>query len=551
MLVVDDELINRELLSAILSPRYEVVQAENGAEAWELLTTSEQPFSLVMLDLFMPVMSGFELLEKRRESEEARAVPVIVMTSDKSAEVKSIRMGAADFISKPYHLPDVILARCERIIELNEDKSIIRYTERDALTELYSKEYFSEYIRRLRPDLKGDVDAAVLYIEHFGMLNELFGRAEGDRILRETAGLITRIIISSSGIACRTDGNSFRIYRRHCDNWEELVERVQTELSSLSPSKGLRLRAGVYQSVDPELDTESCFDRAKAACDRIKGNYGRNTEFYNRELHELEMHRQRLIGDIDEAIENGDLRVFYQPKYRISGERPVLCSAEALVRWQHPRLGMISPGEFIPLFEKNGLIGKIDGCVWREAAAQVGKWKEKYGFTLPVSVNVSRVDIFDHSLECKLCSLLESFGLKPGDLMLEITESAYSDNAERLISLVGSLRSCGFPIEMDDFSSGYSSLNMLTTIPIDILKLDMSFIRSMMLDKKSLRLVELILDIAKFLGVPTVAEGVETEEQLLTLKKMGCEIIQGYYFSPPVPAERFSEFIEKEIMQST
>ena len=224
----------------------------------------------------------------------------------------------------------------------------------------------------------------------------------------------------------------------------------------------------------------------------------------------------------------------------------MLTSAEALIRWIHPELGFISPGEFIPLFEQNGLIRRVDHYVWRSAAEQIKCWREQYGMSIPISVNVSRVDIFDPELEKKLCDILDEFSLSSDDLMLEITESAYADSADRLIEVVNSLRDKGFKIEMDDFGSGYSSLNMLTEIPIDVLKIDMQFIRRMLLDDKNLKLVRLVMDIAEFLDVPVVAEGVEEEEQLNVLRKMGCDIVQGYYFSPPLPAERFGELIRQE-----
>ena len=249
---------------------------------------------------------------------------------------------------------------------------------------------------------------------------------------------------------------------------------------------------------------------------------------------------------MEDAIRNRDFVVFYQPKFDIQTKEPRLRSAEALIRWKHPELGMISPGAFIPLFESNGLIQKLDRFVWEEAAGQIRKWKEQYGISVPVSVNVSRIDIYDPELENRLSALVKSNELSPNELMLEITESAYADNANGLIEVVNHLRDNGFKIEMDDFGSGYSSLNMLTTIPIDVLKLDMKFVRNMHKDEKSLKLVELIVDIAKFFNVPLVAEGVEDESQLTTLKEMGCDIVQGYYFSKPVPAEEFVKFIEEE-----
>ena len=250
---------------------------------------------------------------------------------------------------------------------------------------------------------------------------------------------------------------------------------------------------------------------------------------------------------MDDAIANNNFLVFYQPKYDVRGDKPVLRSAEALIRWKHPDLGMISPGSFIPLFESNGLIQKLDLFVWKEAARQIGLWKKQYGISIPVSVNVSRMDIYYPELKDIFIRLLQENDLTPKELLLEITESAYAENADQLISTVENLRNSGFMVEMDDFGSGYSSLNMLTSIPLDALKLDMKFVRNMEKDAKSMKLVELVLDIAEFLHVPVIAEGVETSEQLKLLKERGCDIIQGYYFSKPVPPEEFTAFIEKEL----
>jgi EAL domain-containing protein (putative c-di-GMP-specific phosphodiesterase class I) len=318
-------------------------------------------------------------------------------------------------------------------------------------------------------------------------------------------------------------------------------------LAKFANVNNIRVRIGVWQYVDRgTVDPESWFDRAKTACDRISGNFTTSVAIYNSGLHTKYLREERLIHDIYEAIEHKDLKVYYQPKYAIQGDKPHLRSAEALIRWIHPTLGFINPGDFIPLFESNGLIQMVDYYVWNEAAAQVRRWKEENHWTVPVSVNVSRIDIYDPDLENKLCNIMQENKLSPNEYMIEITESAYSENSKGLIEVLNSMRSKGFHIEMDDFGTGYSSLSMLTALPIDILKIDMSFVRNMELDEKNKKMVELIIDIAKFLKVPSVAEGVETESQLRTLRKMGCDVIQGYFFSKPVPPEEFVKFIEKE-----
>ncbi len=545
VLIVDDEQINRELLGAIVSQSYETVYASNGEEAMNALS-GDTSFSLILLDLLMPVMNGFEVIERCQADDRLRRVPIIVMTSEKSAEARSIRMGAVDFITKPYDVPEVILARCERIIEMSEDKSIISSTERDKVSGLYTRGYFFAYLQRLAEHIEAPMDALALDIDRFHLINELFGRQEGDSILKRTGELISELLCESDGIACRVESDVFFIFCKRRDDYEPVVAEIQARLREGSRSRNLRLRAGIYNFSDIDTSAEACFSRAKAACDRIRGRFGALTERYSRELHERTVFHERLIGDIHDAVKNRDLTVYYQPKYKILGDRPVLTSAEALVRWNHPELGFISPGDFIPLFEHNGLIREVDRFVWREAAAHIRRCRDRYGVTIPVSVNVSRVDIFDPELEDKLAEIIDDFSLSPADLMPEITESAYSDNADRLIEVVNRLRDKGFKIEMDDFGSGYSSLNMLTSIPIDVLKLDMQFIRNMLIDEKSMRLVELVIDIARYLEVPVVAEGVEEEAQLNALRDMGCDIVQGYYFSPPLPADRFDELLEKE-----
>ena len=547
VLIVEDERINREILGNILMKEYDVVFAENGRRAIELLRDDADSVSLILLDLMMPVMSGEEVLRICKSDDKLSHIPVIVMTQEEDAEVPSIRAGADDFIKKPYNMPEVILARCERIIELYEKKELIDSAETDPLTGLYTRDFFFEYIRRLKKYNDVRMDAIVMDIEHFHLINEIYGRNEGDRILKKIASLITAELGNGYGIACRCSADTFYVYYSQTSDESMFVERILNGMASSSfESAKIRLRIGINKNIDGNDPPEQWFDHAKLACDGLRGDYTRQLAYYDSTAHDRQLYHERLIRDIDSSIANGDFIVFYQPKYAVDGDRPVLRSAEALVRWKHPELGMISPGDFIPLFESNGLVQKLDHFVWEEAAAQIAKWKKKFGAAIPVSVNVSRIDIFDPELEDRLIGLLNKNGLSTNELLLEITESAYSDSAVRLIEVVNNLRKKGFRIEMDDFGSGYSSLNMLTTIPIDVLKMDMKFVRNMLRDQKSLKMCELVMDISRFLDVPVVAEGVEEKAQLDVLKSMGCQIIQGYYFSKPLPAEQFEELIQKE-----
>jgi EAL domain-containing protein (putative c-di-GMP-specific phosphodiesterase class I) len=302
---------------------------------------------------------------------------------------------------------------------------------------------------------------------------------------------------------------------------------------------------GVMRS-QPDIDAVQMFDMARIACNMIRGDFKEHLVVFDDEVREREEYEQRLLSDLQRALDSFEFEVYYQPKYDILVAPAKLVSAEALIRWRHPELGIIPPDDFIPLFERSGKISDVDKFVWNEAARQIVRWRELYGVTIPVSVNLSRVDVFDPALEETLDEIIKFNGLDHDLLKLEVTESAYTENSEQVIKVVSSLRRKGYVIEMDDFGTGYSSLSMLSEMPVDILKLDRNFVRNIDHSEKDAQLVALILDISKELDIPVVAEGVETEAQLQMLRKLGCAIAQGYYFSRPLNVAEFENKILKE-----
>ena len=550
VLVVDDQEINQGILEAILEEDYEIIFASNGVEALEAMEANLHRLSIVLLDLLMPVMSGFEVLERVRADDRLKAIPIIVLTAEKKAELQALQLGAADFITKPFDNHEVILARVGRMIELSEGRQLISATEFDSLTQLYTVGFFFQYaeqIARLNPEWR--MNAVVINIDHFHTVNDLNGRTFGDEVLKAVADGIRDAMEGMSdagGIASRTEADTFYVYCRHCQDCSQMLELLQTRIDELSGRASIRLRMGVCLGSEGLTPFEA-FDRAKAACNIIRGDFTTKILVYDEALREREIYEQRLLNDLHNAVENHQFLVYFQPKYDIRCDPPRLASAEALVRWRHPELGMISPGDFIPLFENNGLINVVDGYVWEEAAHLLALWREKHSIELPISVNVSRNELFDSSLETHLRQIIEENGLMPVSLKLEVTESVCAGSTDELIAVLDHLRDLGFQIEMDDFGTGYSSLNMISILPIDVLKLDMRFIQNVREDGKSFRLIELVLDIAKYLGVPVVAEGVETQEQLELLKEAGCDLVQGYCFSPPIPAEKFEELLVSEL----
>ena len=549
ILVIDDEPVNRELLKAYLEDKYEVRTAQDGAEGLALIRELRDTLSLILLDLMMPVLDGVGVLKELRGEPELARIPVIVLTADQKSEIECLELGAADFIPKPYPDVGVVLARIQRTIELSEDREIIESTERDALTGLYNREYFYRYAEQYdHYHADQPMDAVVLDVNHFHMINERYGKAYGDGVLQRIGERAKAAVRQSGGLVCRREADTFLIYWPHREDYEKLMEEAAEGLGGEESSGGrVRLRMGIYPNVDKRLDIERRFDRAKAAADTIKGNFTKTAAFYDRELHERELYSEQLIEDFDSALKEEQFTVFYQPKYDVRGDVPSLASAEALVRWNHPKLGMVSPAAFIPLFEENGMIRQLDRYVWRRACAQMRDWKERLGVRLPVSVNVSRIDLYDPDLVPSLDALVKEYGLSAReDLLLEITESAYTQDSGLITETVNRLRDIGFRIEMDDFGTGYSSLNMVSSLPFDILKLDMQFTRSAFREGGDTRMLELIVDIAEYLSVPVIAEGVETEEQMNALKTMGCDYAQGYYFSRPVSAEEFEVFFREK-----
>ena len=544
ILVVDDEEVNRTMLGAILESKYAVLFAENGRSALELLRSNVERLSLVLLDLHIPEIDGNEVLRQMQADATLKKIPVIVTTNSKTAEITALELGAADFISKPYPLPEVILARIQHSIKLYENK----VAENDALTGLYTKEFFMVYGHQY--DLNHsdqEMDAIVIDFSRFHLINERPEHDIGNQVLIGMANGIREILNDSKGFACRYDADTFYIYITHRSDYTVFFDKITARLSSVLKPQEIRLRMGVYFDKERGLPFELRFDHALQACNGLRSKHGTAFAFYNEEMHQKEIFEAKLLEDFDTAIQEKQFKVYYQPKYNINGIVPLLGSCEALIRWIHPTLGFIRPDLFIPLFEENGLVQQLDRYVWREAAEQMRKWREKYGVTIPVSVNVSRIDISEPDMSDYIIKVVTDNGIDPHDYLLEITESAYTDNPQQIIDIVNHLREKGFRIEMDDFGSGYSSLNMLTTLPIDALKLDKGFINNIAEGNKEMRMVELIIGFADFLCDYVIAEGVEKKEQLDLLKEAKCDLIQGYYFSKPLPPEEFNALIEKDI----
>ena len=335
--------------------------------------------------------------------------------------------------------------------------------------------------------------------------------------------------------------DTFFLYCHHLSDHEARLQNISHSIDLVF--SGVKLKMGIYECVDKKIELRNRFVRARMAYNKLQGNYHDEIAVFDDEILKKILFEEQLCSDFKTAISEEQFTVFFQPKFDITGDEPVIAGAEALVRWCHPSLDLISPGLFIPLFENNGLIYELDDYVWHKTAAKIKEWRGKFDKKIPVSVNISRAEMYDPNLANRLINIVEENGIEVSDLHLEITESAYVSDSGMIIDRVEDLRKKGFFIEMDDFGSGYSSLNMIGELPIDALKLDMLFIRSAF-KNRNMNMLDIVIGIADCLGVPAIAEGVETEEQYLKLKESGCAIIQGYYFSKPVPVDEFEKFLK-------
>ena len=545
ILVVEDNQLNREMLMEILAEQYAVLGAENGQEALELLRESREEIALILLDVMMPVMDGFAFLERIKADEALALIPVIVMTqSDNEAdEVAALAHGATDFVPKPYR-PQVILHRVASIINLRETAAIVNHFQYDRLTGLYSKEFFYQKVRdRLREDPEGAYSIVCSNVENFKLYNDTFGVAAGDRLLREIADIM-RQMLGGRSVCGRFSGDRFMCLQEW-DQEKRDRNAFDPDQKGLANGPSVVMRWGIYEITDRTVPVEQMCDRALLAADSIKGQYNRYFAVYDDALRSKLLREQAITEAMETALREGQFQVYLQPKYSLNDD--CLAGAEALVRWIHPEWGFLSPGEFIPLFEKNGFITRLDRYVWEQVCVQLKSWQEKGYPPLPVSVNVSRADIYQPDLPGTLREIVGKYGVEPACLHLEITESAYTDNPNQIIETVSQLRELGFIIEMDDFGSGYSSLNMLNQMKLDVLKLDMKFIQNETAKPMEQGILRFIVGLARWLNLSVVAEGVETREQLERLREIGCDYVQGYFFARPMPSEEFETLLRTQL----
>lgn len=418
----------------------------------------------------------------------------------------------------------------------------------DVLTGIYNRECFYEKCQEYfvaNPTVSFYIICTD--IKEFKMINDFFGTKFGDTVLTNFAEILSdRNKLPEVLVYGRLGNDIFGalILKQHF-NEKLFVEEAQNAF----PYSGSGHAAfqminylGVYEVTNPDLPVSVMCDRARMAISSIKGDYHKRVAYYDNALRDNIMLEQELISDLGAAISEEQFKMYLQPQMSSDG---TLLGAEALIRWVHPVKGQIMPGAFIPVFEKNGLISDVDMFIWEAACKQLRKWKDEGKTDLYISVNISPRDFYFLNIYQVFIDLIHKYDLDPKVLKLEITETAVVMDFNRQLELISRLRQTGFIVEMDDFGSGYSSLNMLKDIHVDVLKIDMAFLKKAEDEERSKKILRMIISLSKQLGMPVITEGVENAEQVQFLTEMGCDMFQGYYFAKPMPVESFDKLYER------
>lgn len=412
----------------------------------------------------------------------------------------------------------------------------------DSLTNIPNRILFEKEARRILDTMPGEYAYIILNINKFKIINDIFGYAQGDLLLCHIADTL-RGEAGSDEFCARFDADNFHILSSYTSK-ETLENRMLSVAERITafrfdkklPHK-LSIGFGTYIIEDKSMSISTMGDKALMALSKIKGIHSAVTYFYNEKIMNQFMAEQEIENTMQDALENGEMKLYLQPK--CSTIHHGILGAEALVRWQNPSKGLIMPDTFIPLFEKNLFIIKLDMYMVECACKQLREWQDKDLRVVTISVNQSRDCLYQPGYVSKLIIILKKYNISPALIELEITERAFFDDEVALITIIEQLHDHGFKVVMDDFGAGYSSLNMLQDVLVDVLKIDKNFFRESINSERGKKVVRNVVAMANDLNIEVVAEGIETKEQLDFLKEIHCGSVQGYYFSKPIPTDLF------------
>ena len=409
----------------------------------------------------------------------------------------------------------------------------------DQLTGMYNMQYLYTYIEHALSTTNDNYSIIYINIKNFKIVNDIFGRKFGDNVLKQF-GQWLQDKFKNIAVCGRLMGDTFGIFIKQ-SNYNEVTflnDLSEFTIQGKNIKHSISVHIGVYEITDKFVDIATMFDRAHLALSSIESNYKTDVKHYDDNLRDVTIKEQQYTSNISDAIANNEIKPYLQPI--VDNENNVV-GAEALVRWDHPEYGLLNPSDFVTIFEKNGLIAEIDKYIWKCACETLYKWKDTQYRNLFLSINISPIDFYFIDVITELKNLLNTYSLNPEKLRIEITESTMMNNSEEKMNILRELKKLGFIVEMDDFGSGYSSLNLLKDMPVDVLKIDMQFLSKD--SKRANIIIKNIVRLTRDLKIVPLIEGVETEEQYNMLKGMGVLLFQGYYFNKPLTVSEFELYM--------
>ena len=551
LLVEDDEddfILTRELLHEIFGTQVGLDWIDDPDRALAAILGNMHDICLV--DYRLGKKDGIELV--REAARQDCCAPIILLTGldDREIDIEAMEAGAADYLVKSQNTAPLLDRAIRYAIERKRiQESLAKLAQYDPLTGLANRSLFQSRLKDALASAKrtGQMIAVMLLdLDHFKDINDSLGHPAGDALLKEVAVRLKHNVRETDTVA-RLGGDEFAVIATNIDHLEGVATVAEKLVDAIAvpfdfENNEIRTGTSVGISVSPPdvSEPEHLLKHADFALYQAK-SAGRGTwQFYDAEMNAKRQARKTMEDHLARALERNEFTLFYQPK--INARTGEATGAEALIRWLHPEYGMVPPLEFIPIAEESGQIVEIGAWVVRTACAQHLAWREAGLPPVPVAVNLSPVQFKNGDLPLALRAIVAEFGLSPGFIELEITESVLVENTESVSKQFHTLRKLGHLIAIDDFGTGYSSLAYLKQFPVDKLKIDRAFVANITENPGDAALAKGIIALAKSLGMGVVAEGVETEEQLALLSRHGCEEIQGYYYSPPIPAEAFADW---------
>ncbi len=556
ILIADDDRSMRMALRNVLeADEYVIEEAKNGNHAIEICNR-KMP-DLVLLDALMPEMDGFSACERIRELPNGGDIPILMITAldDEESIVKAFNSGASDYIPKPVHF-SVMKQRVSRLLKASKiEKHVKKLAYHDPLTDLPNRAHLLQQLRLMinRASLNKEM-VAVLFmdLDRFKMINDSLGHDAGDLLLKAVADRIRRCLREQDFVA-RLGGDEFTVVLEGIESADVAAKVAEKICNSLSkPFVFLQQKMFVTTSVGISVypkdgaDVTSLLKHADSAMFSAK-DQGNGFHFYEEGMEDDISRQLELERELRQALESDELVLHYQPQIEAATGKVV--SAEALVRWNHPRLGLLLPGSFVPLAEESDLITELGHWVFKDACRQIREWSDR-GIHLRVAVNFSGRELQADRIIERIGEVISEYDVPTDLLELEITESMLLEHHDKIVDDLTRLKEMGITLAIDDFGSGYSSLNYLKRLPVDVLKIDRAFVNDLDGDHEGQAIVKGIVALADSLGLTTVAEGVETKSQESVLKNLGCKMLQGFLYSKAIPPQEFVEkYLEEEVVQ--